>query len=77
MVPAIFICYDGIYQIISHLLIKKNYICRTMKSETLIYKSPDVTVISLETEQYLLIGSGSGRNEGLYDDVNDYSDFFE
>lgn len=48
-----------------------------MKSETLIYKSPDVTVISLETEQYLLIGSGSGRNEGLYDDVNDYSDFFE
>lgn len=56
---------------------KKNYICRTMESETLIYKSPDVTVISLETEQYLLIGSGSGRNEGLYDDVNDYSDFFE
>ena len=61
----------------SHLQIKKNYICRTMKTETDKYISPAMEVITMEAEQYLLIGSGSGSTESLYDDVNDYSDYFE
>ncbi|MBR4299370.1 MAG: hypothetical protein IKT59_06625 [Bacteroidales bacterium] len=48
-----------------------------MKNTKTPYVSPEAMIITLETEQYLLIGSGSGQNEGLYDDVNDYSDYFE
>lgn len=48
-----------------------------MENHKLTYVSPEAVIIALETEQYLLIGSGSGQNEGLYDDVNDYSDYFE
>lgn len=48
-----------------------------MKNTKTPYVSPEAMTITLETEQYLLIGSGSGQNEGLYDDVNDYSDYFE
>lgn len=48
-----------------------------MKTETNKYISPAMEVITMEAEQYLLIGSGSGSTESLYDDVNDYSDYFE
>jgi len=48
-----------------------------MKTEKDKYTSPAMEVITMEAEQYLLIGSGSGSTEGLYDDVNDYSDYFE
>jgi hypothetical protein len=48
-----------------------------MKNNRPTYVSPESIIIALETEQYLLIGSGTGQNEGLYDDTNDYSDYFE
>lgn len=48
-----------------------------MKNKTDKYTSPAMEVITMEAEQFLLIGSGSGNNDGLYDDVNDYSDYFE
>ena len=41
------------------------------------YEAPHIVIIQIETEQAFLTGSGHGNNEGLYDDPNDYSDFFE
>lgn len=41
------------------------------------YTRPEITVISMEAEQGFLAGSSTGGNQGLYEDPNDYSDFFE
>lgn len=48
-----------------------------MKNKKDKYIAPAMEVITMEAEQFLLIGSGSGSTESLYDDVNDYSDYFE
>lgn len=53
------------------------YICRTMEDNARKYSSPDIVIIDMHIEQAFLVGSGIGGNEGLYDDPNDYSDFFE
>lgn len=72
-----FLYIDAIYIRNVAFANKKNYICKTMKTKTDKYTSPAMEVITMEAEQFLLIGSGSGNNDGLYDDVNDYSDYFE
>lgn len=41
------------------------------------YTSPQIEIVDLSVEQAFLVGSGTGSNESLYDDLNDYSDFFE
>ncbi|MBR5298852.1 MAG: hypothetical protein IKU36_01240 [Bacteroidales bacterium] len=41
------------------------------------YTKPEINVIVIETEQTFLVGSNVGWNEGLYEDPNDYSDYFE
>lgn len=41
------------------------------------YTSPGIVIIDMHTEQAFLVGSGIGGNESLYEDPNDYSDFFE
>lgn len=48
-----------------------------MEKKVTTYIQPAITVISIETEQAFLTGSSTGGNEGLYDDPNDYSDYFE
>lgn len=56
---------------------EKNYICSTMEDNTRKYTSPGIVIIDMHTEQAFLVGSGIGGNESLYEDPNDYSDFFE
>ncbi len=48
-----------------------------MKSTENTYTRPEIVVISMETEQGFLAGSSIGGNQGLYEDLNDYSDYFE
>lgn len=48
-----------------------------MTTENYIYTSPEMTVIALESEQWLLSGSSIGGNEELLEDPQDYTDFFE
>lgn len=48
-----------------------------MKSTETTYTRPEIVIISMETEQGFLAGSGVGGNQGLYEDLNDYSDYFE
>ena len=48
-----------------------------MTTENYIYTSPEMTVIALESEQWLLSGSRIGENEELLEDPRDYTDFFE
>ena len=56
---------------------KINYICIIMENLTTKYEHPLIHIIEIEAEQTFLVGSGTGRNEGLYEDPNDYSDYFE
>lgn len=53
------------------------YICRTMEDNVRKYESPAIDIIDINSEQAFLVGSGTGYNEGLYDDPNDYSDYFD
>ena len=46
-----------------------------MKNSKVIYMTPEIQIISVETDQPILIGSNS--IDDLYVDPNDYSDFFE
>lgn len=46
-----------------------------MKSRDSKYIPPKVEIIRLETEQCFLVQSGS--NEDLFEDLDDFSDFFE
>ena len=48
-----------------------------MKSTETTYTRPEIVNISMETEQGFLAGSSVGGNQGLYEDLNDYSDYFE
>jgi len=41
------------------------------------YESPAIDIIDINSEQAFLVGSGTGYNESLYDDPNDYSDYFD
>lgn len=41
------------------------------------YTCPEIVVITMEAEQGFLAGSSTGGNQGLYEDPNDYSDYFE
>lgn len=46
-----------------------------MKTRNTEYKSPQMEIICLETEQYLLVQSGS--TEDMFEDLDDFTDFFE
>ncbi|MBQ8811496.1 MAG: hypothetical protein IJZ70_04215 [Bacteroidales bacterium] len=48
-----------------------------MKTLSYTYISPEVTVMALETESYLMASSSLGGNDELLEDPNDYVDFFE
>lgn len=48
-----------------------------MEKKFTTYTKPSISVIVIEAEQAFLIGSNVGWNEGLYEDPNDYSDYFE
>lgn len=53
------------------------YICRSMEDNVRKYESPAIDIIDINSEQAFLVGSGTGHNESLYDDPNDYSDYFD
>jgi len=40
------------------------------------YESPEIIMIDLHVEQPFLVGSG-GHNESLYEDQDDFFDYFE
>lgn len=46
-----------------------------MKGKESKYVSPTVEIIKIETEQCFLVQSGS--NEDFFEDLDDFSDFFE
>lgn len=46
-----------------------------MKTERMKYISPQMEVIYMETEQCLLVQSGS--TEDMFEDLDDFTDFFE
>ena len=46
-----------------------------MKTERMKYSPPQMEVICLETEQCLLVQSG--LTEDMFEDSDDFSDFFE
>ena len=48
-----------------------------MKTHDNTYTSPEVTLITLISEQCILSSSGYGSTEELLEDPNDYIDFFE
>lgn len=48
-----------------------------MKTLDNTYKSPEVALITLISEQCVLASSGFGSTEELLEDPNDYIDFFE
>lgn len=41
------------------------------------YASPEMEIIGMLSEQYMLTVSGLGSNEELLEDPDDYIDFFE
>lgn len=48
-----------------------------MKDTDRKYESPQIDIIDMHAEQAFLVGSGIGGNEGLFEDPDDYSDYFE
>lgn len=46
-----------------------------MKTRNTEYQSPQMEIICLETEQYLLVQSS--YTEEMFEDMDDFSDFFE
>ena len=77
MIFVIFRYKDAYFCEFVTLLINFFYICSTMDTRLNKYTSPEMEIIGMLSEQYMLTVSGLGSNEELLEDPDDYIDFFE